>query len=88
MQITPSLATTVSPISHDAVRVLIGKDNCRKHRHRTRSVKTAAPMIAVGNVPTKKFELPILFCKYELPITENYFYLFCKEINPPPPKAC
>ena len=25
---------------------------------------------------------------YQYPLTENYHYLFCREINPPPPKAC
>ncbi len=43
------------------------------------------PMPEIVFIPS---ELSPLFSKYELPIAENYLFLFCYEINPPPPKGC
>lgn len=32
--------------------------------------------------------IPLLSVNYIVPLSENYHFLFCKEINPPPPRQC
>lgn len=58
------------------------------HMHKFRvakffSLKTIIPQFSV----VYHFK-PLLSINYIVPLTENYYFLFCKEINPPPPKAC
>ncbi|WP_157580489.1 hypothetical protein [Segetibacter koreensis] len=50
------------------------------HKHFTvKLIELRKPFIAV---PHLKFS-----SKIHYPLTESYYYQFCKEINPPPPKA-
>ena len=58
------------------------------HPHKFRvakffSLKTIIPQLSVAY----HFR-PLLSVNYIVPLSENYYFLFCKEINPPPPKAC
>ena len=50
------------------------------HKHFTvKLIELRKPFIAI---PGLKFNSRIHY-----PLTESYYYQFCKEINPPPPKA-
>lgn len=50
------------------------------HKHFTvKMIELQKPFINISRITVNN--------KIHYPITENYYYQFCKEINPPPPKA-
>jgi hypothetical protein len=89
-----STPTVVSSVSHCSVYSCgLGHKNITetpiKKKYRRTRILNASPFVVPRiTLSEARYEFPILFCKYELPIPENYNYLFYKEINPPPPKSC
>lgn len=58
------------------------------HHHKQRIIKHFSFKLTSSIPPIEAFYLPRLTTSYIYPLAENYYFLFCKEINPPPPKAC
>ncbi len=74
---------------YSRVSNIVEKEDAEKKKHkRTRVVRASSVIVPIPEIIYIQADLPPLFSKYEFPIAENYFYLFCKEINPPPPKSC
>lgn len=38
--------------------------------------------------PVQQAIVTLVSIQHIVPLKENYYFLFCKEINPPPPKSC
>lgn len=58
------------------------------HHHKVRAVKFFSFKLTTP-IPTLSYQyMPLVSVDYIIPLNERYYFLFCKEINPPPPKAC
>lgn len=71
---------------HEVVNTSTTKDNHHLHKYRVGkyfSLKVQLPL-----TETRFQYVPFIKASYNVPLTESYHYLFCKEINPPPPKSC
>lgn len=61
------------------------------HHHHTHKYRVSKLFSFKIVQPVPPVEHPVVFptvIQYVVPLKENYHFLFCKEINPPPPKAC
>ena len=56
--------------------------------HRTKGYKHFSFKVILTRFDAVYHYVPLLSSSYTIPLPENYSYLFYKEINPPPPKAC
>lgn len=58
------------------------------HHHKLRITKYHSYQLIMPHYAMMYYYTPLLSINYIAPVSESYCFLFCKEINPPPPKAC
>ena len=80
---------TISAVKHGGHGgeqvVSITQEHSKSH-HKVRNSKHLSYKVIVPHQNVHYCFQPLLCVKYIFPLTENYYFLFEKEINPPPPK--
>ena len=59
-----------------------------KSSHKGRSAKYFSFKVIIPRQLVEYHYVPMLSVTYVTPLSDSYYYLFSKEINPPPPKSC
>ena len=59
-----------------------------KSSHKTRTIKYFSGKVIIPRQAIEYHYVPLLSVVHIAPLPETYCYLFCEEINPPPPKSC
>ncbi len=60
----------------------------KAHHHKLRVIKQITSKIMLPSQSIVFHYKQMLSINYIVPLSESYYYLYCKEINPPPPKFC
>ncbi len=60
----------------------------KAHHHKLRVIKHFTSKVMLPSQGLVFNYKPLLITNYLAPLPENYYFLYYKEINPPPPKNC
>ena len=85
-----SSSNIITAVKHTSVingqSVIASSDDHTPHKQRGYKHFSFKVILPMGSIVSH----PVLLAEsdYTYPLHETYYYLFCKEINPPPPKQC
>ncbi len=73
---------------NDKVKLTNVNPESKGHHHKHRTVKTFSFSVILPKPIAVFCYIPILSTRHTTFFSQNYIFLYAKEINPPPPKVC